>query len=187
MPEYKSDIDFIIDEDSFSKMFKNARYQQDKAILVLSWLTGGRPAEIMALRKKDIIFEEHRLIVKISTKKLGKKGKFMIRNRTLNINLDMSHDYIQILKRFVERKKHEDKPIFDISRRTFYNIINRIGYDALNVSICPYNFRHSRMTLLAEKGASKEQLKRFKGSRTDKSVNAYVHARKIDYDVEVEL
>jgi len=168
-------------------MYHTATRQETRAMLTLFWLTGGRPAEIMELQKRHITFTEEKIIIKISTKKLGKTGHFMVRNRTLQIKIDQDHPYIQNLKRYLQRIKNPERTIIQMSRRTLYNKINQIGYDALGLSICPYNFRHSRMTLLAEKGASKEQLKRFKGSRTDKSVDAYIHARKIDYDVEVDL
>lgn len=118
---------------------------------------------------------------------MGKEGKFVVRRRNLILKIDTSNKYIKSLKRHLARVKDVESEIFFFSRRTGYNIIDRLGYDALGVNICPYNFRHSRMTLLAEKGATLEELMRVKGGRTIQSVRPYIHARKVEYEVEVEI
>lgn len=140
------------------------------------------------MKKKDITFlENNKIEFVLSTKKLGKERKFIVRKRTLILKIDSNSRYVKALKRYLARIKDEESKIYFFSRRTGYNIINRLGYDALGVSICPYNFRHSRMTLLAEKGATLEELMRVKGGRTIQSVRPYVHARKVEYEVEVEI
>lgn len=103
------------------------------------------------------------------------------------MKIDVTNRYVKALRRHLRRIKDAESKIFFFSRRTGYNIIDRLGYDALGVNICPYNFRHSRMTLLAEKGATVEELMRIKGGRTIQSVKPYIHARKVEYEVEVEI
>ena len=187
MPKYDSDIDYIIRKDDFKRMFRTATTNHDRALITLFWITGARPAEIMELRKKDINIGSEHIQIHISTKKLGKEGKFVVRKRTLVLKCNPEHPHIQSVIRHLAHFKNPESLIFTVSRRTLYNRIHDIGYDALGVDICPYNFRHSRLTLLAEAGATDGELMRFKGSRTRKSVSPYVHARKVEYTVEVEI
>lgn len=188
MPKYSSEIDYIIDEDAFAKLFNHANTDSERTWITILWLTGARPAEALELKKKDIVFlDDGRVQFKLATKKLGKEGKFVVRRRHLILKIDITNRYIKAIRRHLLRVKDAESNIFFFSRRTGYNIIDRLGYDALGVNICPYNFRHSRLTLLAEKGATLEELMRFKGGLTTQSVRAYIHARKVEYEVEVDI
>lgn len=187
MPRYSdSEIDHIIDADEFKKLYRVAPDRRERAWITILWLTGGRIAELLELKKKDIMIEPDKIRFKVVTKKLKHKEKFIVRRRTLILHIDEKKSYIQLLKHYLKHFKDDDK-IFQFSKRTGRNIVKRIGYDALGIGLCPNNFRHTRMTLLAEAGASEEELKRFKGSFTTQSVRPYLHARKIDYEVEVDV
>jgi len=188
MPEYKCDIEYIIRENDFKRIFNQATTYHDKTMITLLWLTAGRPSELRKLQKNDIVIDrEHgRIIVKIETKKLGRKGIFIIRKRKLNIKVDVDRPYIQVIEKHLNRLKDKDTLVFNYPENTFLNRVKRLCYDALGQDLCSYNFRHSRMTLLAEKGMTEDELMRFKGSRTKKSVAPYVHARDIEYDVEID-
>jgi len=94
--------------------------------------------------------------------------------------------YVKTIERHLSRLK-DDSLIFQFSIRTGFNVIKRLGWSVLGIGICPYNFRHSRMTLLAEKGASIDNLMKFKGARSRRSVRPYLHARKVEYEVEVDV
>ena len=188
MPRYECDIDYIIDEDRFAKLFNHTTRNTDRTWITILWFTAARPAEVLELTSKDITIETEKIIFRISTKKLGAKGKFMVRTRTLILNIPCDHRYVKAIRRHLYHFQHKPElKIFTFSQKTGSNIIQRLGYDALGVQLCPYNFRHSRMTLLAEKGATEDELKRFKGSRSTQSVRPYVHARKVEYSVNVDL
>ena len=160
----------------------------DKTLVTLLWLTGGRPIEIRSLQKKDITIDHVKglLVVEIQTKKLGRKGKFVVRKRRLKIRVDTSRPYIQVIERHLNRLKDSESYVVDMTENTFLNRIKQVTYDALGKDLCSYNFRHSRMTLLAEKGMTEDELMRFKGARTRVSVAPYIHAREIDYDVVID-
>jgi len=188
MPKYSSEIDYIIDEDAFAKLFNHTNTDSERTWITILWLTGARPAEALEIKKKDIVFlEDGRVEFKLATKKLGKEGKFVVRRRHLILKIDPANRYIKAVKRHLLRVKDVESNIFFFSRRTGYNIIDRVGFDALGVNICPYNFRHSRLTLMAEKGASEGELMRFKGALSTQSVKPYIHARKVEYEVEVDI
>ena len=184
MPEYSvADIRYIIRADDFHKMYGFARNIRERVLLTLLWLTGARTSEILNLKKKDIQIEENRIRFSILTEKLP-KGKFVMERRNLILKVGRDEYYIRDLEQYLSRLKEEDK-LFSFSRRTMVNIIHRVSEAALGVHLCPYNFRHSRMTVLAEKGYTIPELMRFKGARTEDGVKPYLHAKQVEYDIEV--
>lgn len=187
MPAYSlSDIKHIIDADEFKALFNHAVNNRDKVYVTILWFTGARPAELQELKKKDIVIEPERISFHIITKKLKNDGRFVVEKRTLVLKMSSDVRYVQAIQKHL-RRLQDDSFVFQFSKRTGENIIQRLGYSVLGFSICPYNFRHSRMTLLAEKGASLERLMHFKGSRSQQSVRSYIHARKIEYEVEEDI
>lgn len=189
MPKYsKSNIKYIIYKEQFSKLYRNAQKTRDKAWITILWLTGAGPEEILQLQKKNIEITTDYTSFHIITKKLPfqKKDKFIIQKRKLNIKIPQHNQYIKNLNQHLSKFTTEQR-IFQFSKRTGNNIIERISQTALGENLCPYNFRHSRLTILAEQGHTKDYLKKFKGSRSDQSVTPYLHARQIEYDVEAEI
>jgi integrase len=189
VPKYsKSDINYIVREGDFERLYRNCETKRDKAWCSVLWLTGCRPSEALEITKDNINFEEGFTSFLVSTKKLGfkKQDKFVILKRKLILRIPKSHHYINNLIIYTNKFKPEER-IFQFSRKTGINIITRVSRRALNLNLCPYNFRHSRMTLLAEAGATLEELKRFKGARTDSSVKPYIHARAVEYSVDFEI
>jgi len=184
----KSDIKYIIRENDFERLFRNCNNRRDRAWITVLWLTGCRPTEARQLNKEHIKIEEDKTSFLLSTLKIAfkKKDGFIIEKRNLVLNISKDHRYIKNLQIYINHFKPEQR-IFDFVDRTGEYIISRLSKRALNIELCPYNFRHSRMTLLAEKGATKETLKKFKGARSDRSINEYLHARAVEYDVEVEF
>lgn len=186
MPKYtKSNIKIIIRFDDFKKLFYIAPNMEQKTWITLLWLTGGRPEEILELEKKDITIHPEHITVSISTKKQFKTTHFILQKRNLFIRIPSVEPWIETLQRHINRLNRE--LLFSFSIRTGYNIVSKLGEKALRLNICPYNFRHSRMTLLAEQGATMDELKRFKGSSTDTSVKPYIHAKAIEYTVETTI
>ena len=184
MPEYSvADIRYIIRADDFHKMYGFARNLRERVLLTLLWLTGARTSEILNLKKKDIQIEEDRIRFSILTEKLP-KGKFVVERRNLILKVGREEYYIKDLEQYLSRLKDESK-LFSFTRRTMVNIIHRISNAALGITLCPYNFRHSRITLLTEAGRRDEELMRFKGCRSLDGVRPYQHARKVEYDIEV--
>jgi len=188
MPKYKCEIDYIIRETDFKRIFNQASTYHDKTMITLLWITAGRPVEIRALTKNDIFIDYQKgiLVVTIETKKLGKPGSFVVRKRRLKIRVDINRPYIQVIDKHLKRLKDNDTPVINYLKNTFLNKVKKLCYDALGKDLCSYNFRHSRMTILAENGMTEDELMRFKGARTKKSVAPYVHARDIVYDVLID-
>lgn len=188
MANYENtDIDFIIREPEFTRLWKNAENLREHTWITTLWLTGARPQELLEMKKKDIEFIEPNIIkFRIKTKKLGTHKKFIIRTRNLKLLTDLRERHIYKMRQYLRRFKSPESKIFPFSRKTGYNIIQKVGYKALSRSLCPYNFRHSRMTLLAEMGYSEEKMMRFKGCLTKQSVKPYNHAREVNFTVEAD-
>lgn len=189
MPKYsRSNIRYIIGKDEINALLNKARNTTEKSWLLCLWLTAARPAELLEMKKKDIKIEDNKTSFRIKTKKLGfHRKEYIVEKRTLVLKIRKEHRYIKILNAHLNKFKNPDKTIFKFTRRTGLNIIYRLSEDVLGETLCQYNFRHSRMTLLAEKGATKDELKRFKGSRSDRSVASYIHARHVKYSIDVDV
>jgi integrase len=189
MPEYSNaEIEHIIRADEFERIFRNAESRRDKVWLLVLYLTGARPSEILEMKRNQIIIEGSKITFRIETKKLTsrKHRRFMVLKRTLVLNLINHPHYIRTFESYLNRYSENDL-IFNFSRRTGNNIVSRICKKALGLDLCPYNFRHSRMTVMAERGKTDEELMRFKGARSIKSVRPYVHAREVHYEVDEEI
>ena len=189
MPEYsKSDITFIVDKDRFERMFRNAESRRDKAWITVLWLSACRPQEALELTRNNITIDEERTKFHIVTKKLPykKKGKFIIERRNLSLKIVKTNPYIKNLSKYLYFFKPEEM-VFQFSDKTGENIVDRISMRAFDKHLCPYNLRHSRLTLLAEAGATIDELMRFKGARDKKSVREYLHSREVEYNVDVEM
>lgn len=185
MPNYtKADVTYIIRPSAFEKMYRLAPSRRDRNWVLMLYLTGARPSELLKLTKEDVIIGEDFIRFKLVTKKLGyKKGTFFVEKRNLKLNIKNEHRYRLTLRAYLNMFRPEQH-IFNFSDRTGSNIVERLSMRTLGVHLCPYNFRHSRLTILAEKGASREQLKAFKGARSDSSINQYIHAREVNYTSE---
>jgi len=187
LPNYGiSNVKHIIDLEEFKALYNHCKSITEKAWITLLWLTGARPSEILQLTKNDITIEPDKIHFHIKTLKLKKSGDFIVEKRTLSLKLSSDNKFIINISKHLSRLRDESK-LFQFDRKTGYNIIQRLGYETIGISLCPYNFRHSRLTLLAEKGASLEELMRFKGSRTVQSVRPYLHARKVEYTIQMDV
>ncbi len=183
----RSNIEHIVSNEEYLAMYHHATNMLEKSWITLLWLTAGRPTEVLMLTKKDIVIEPEKTSIRINTLKhcgSKKKGSFVPHHRNLLLKISSEIEYIKNLQNFLNRFQNNDSRLFTMSIKTGYNIISKISKDTLGVNLCPYNFRHSRMTLLAEHGASEEKLKQFKGSFTNESIRKYLHVRQVEYTIE---
>jgi len=170
------------------------------------YCTGARPSEVAGdyarglkgMTWGDIIVdvEKGEMLFEVPISKV-KDGIYAIEKRPLVLEFDptypdMAIDII-IGALISEEKKQErqglefnqKKPLFRMCRKTGYNIVQRAG-KVIGTEICPYNFRHSRLTQLAEQGAGIETLMYFKGSRDIKSIEPYLHAKEVRFKLSRE-
>lgn len=214
VPKYsKSNIRYTIREDDFERIIKRTPRPRDKLFLALLYCTGARPSEIMGdpfrglkgMTYGNIIIDKENSVLHfyVPVSKLKGAGFAITRRHlVLEYNAENPSLAIQIIIRAIQveelnakRQGKEfglDKPLFlnqankPMCRMTGYNIVNRASR-IIGVDICPYNFRHSRLTILAEQGAGIETLMYFKGSKRIKSIEPYIHAREVKFSLTKRL
>ena len=54
MPIYTETIKQIIYAEDVRKMWQNAKYEHERVLLSLMWLTGARPAELLELKRGNV-------------------------------------------------------------------------------------------------------------------------------------
>jgi site-specific recombinase XerD len=205
MPKYsKSDIRYTIREVEFNAILRATKSLRDQTFLSILYCTGARPSEISGDKDRnkkgmsygDIVFADGSITFNVPVSKL-RKNEYAIEKRPLTLEFDPDNmDLpIKLIMRYVlaeykrcQKNKTDFDPkkqMFDFTRRTGYNIVDRVG-KKLGMKICPYNFRHSRLTQLSEQGAGIETLMYFKGSKDIKSIQPYLHAKEIRFKLKKE-
>lgn len=161
MPIYKREIkEAVIERGEFDGYLKNVHDQNKKLILMILYLTGARPSEIILIEKKDITWDDQMASFMIQTK----KGGYL---RTLHMNRKICYinDIISILEKMPNgRINHINTPM------GIEKMVNRATLNKYS----PYSFRHSRLFKIARSGATIFELMAFKGSKDSKSVMPYV-------------
>lgn len=184
MPEYKNaDINFMIQREDLLLMMDVTKRRRNQALLGVLWVTGARPSELIELKKGDCGVNETSIAMDVVTKK-KREGKWSLGKRTLEFKRPLPPKEDRIIEFLADYLKNcNEGKLFPISTRTVERIVLRAGNNGLRRFLCPYNFRHTRMTLLAQKGATLDELLHFKGSTDIKSVRTYLHARPFKVDL----
>jgi integrase len=168
--------------------------RRDKMFLILLYWTGARPNEItgdpkrnkIGMTRRDIFIDpdKHEVHLYVPLSKI-KKGVVTVKKRHLILEYQEGDPIVKLMQGFLNvydrAKGNPDAQIFSHSRKTNNNIVERAG-DIIGVKLCPYTFRHSRLTQLAEQGAGIDTLLRFKGSRNIKSITMYLHAKDVRFE-----
>lgn len=160
-------IEEISDIDNYLQKATNWR---ERTYMMLLFITGARPSEILALNADDVYKAGTELI--IDFKKTLKNG----RARTLYRKLRGAGTYIKYAKSILELINANciaGQQIFSPKWNRF-----RANYTVEKLTKKKYNsyfFRHHLHSVLARRGASRDQLKYNKGSVGLASVEPYVH------------
>jgi len=186
MPRYNTNIDRVLSTQEAELIYKEARTLEDRALVSIAWLTGGRTNEIRLLKRKDVTISPDFVELKLFTEKLRLgSGRFKVKKRELvykmspNIFLGAIIDYCLIIG-------NPEEFLFSCSDRTLLTRIGDMSRRALGEALTFNHFRHSRMTLEASKGTGLDGLMYFKGASDVRSVSTYLHARKVPVDLEKE-
>lgn len=176
-----------------ANMVARAKCQRDKALVSVLFLTGQRISEILKLTRKDVIVDPSRpnriiisfLIQKRKRKRIKDNVYVPVTNPLIprhRIPLDMSLPFMGDFVKWVNNFSEPDVRIFKITRQHAWAIIK-----ALNPNTFPHFFRHTKISMLAEKGASGPELMTWAGwsdlrpagrylSRSEKQIEKYADA-----------
>lgn len=177
MPRYSVDIEHLVTKEEALKLLHGIKRLRDKAIISILYLTGARPGEILELTTDDVRVTDREFEIKLTTLK-QKEGKFHVKKRTLVFHRPLPSD--DFIETFIEYYNTlPSGPLFKMSDRNLRYIIERSAKKILGFPLCPYNFRHTRMTEFAAEGRGIEELKYLKGATDIRSIAPYLHARKV--------
>jgi len=159
---------------------------EGRALLILLYYTGCRPNEALKVKAKDIEREKTYLKVKMQGSKGGyprtiyipykhsmAKELFKYSSRVFDEMFLFFH-YRSKYTRKVTTKSGEIKVRIDITDKLRYFFARWFK----ETEITPYVLRHNRLSKLAEKGATMEQLRQIKGAKSFDSVMPYLHLSK---------
>lgn len=164
------------------KGMRGRHIKEGRALLIAQYYTGARPNEILRLQAKDITQEGAYIRVFVRGSKKGLPRPIYLRKK-LDLAMELydyairsmpdmylffhyTNVYDRLTKKGKWRKEYDAKFRFHCLK-WFTGVIEG--------SITPYYLRHNRFSRLALAGASVQEIRMLKGSRTDASVMPYLH------------
>src|SRR3990170_1846805 len=152
MPLYKKEINRLVEPSEIGEMVDRTYNIEHKVCLALLYLTGARPSELTELKKEDFLLIGNDLQVTLKTKKGG---------ATRILPFSIETPFLKgIILPFIERLA-DGQSIFHFKSS---ERVKQIVYGASQGKLCPYNFRHNRLSRLGMMGASPHDLMYFKGA-----------------------
>jgi len=147
-------------------MIENAHCLRDKAMISILYILGCRITEALNIKKDDIILQIDDM-VSFRIRALKRRDASGV-EYSHKITVVKDTPFMENILAYIDTISYEDK-LFDISRVHAWRII-----DKLNKNAWCHLFRHTRLTKLAEKGASPFQLQTWAGWKSIKNADSYV-------------
>ncbi len=145
--------------------------QRDYLILKILWTTGLRGSELTGLKKKDLEFNEKRIMVRN-----GKGGK----DRVVPIPQEIKN----LLKMWTNNLNKDD-PVFDISSRTLRNIVYKYA-GKCGFTSKPHKWRHSFAVHCLKNGMDLRTLQKILGHSSLSTTQIYLDVVAEDVQKEYE-
>jgi integrase/recombinase XerD len=177
MPRYSFQRKDIIRPSEFLSILNQTDSLELKVLLILLYRTGARITELLKLKVEDFVVLEDRIRISIPTEK--KKSQSPIEQRR-TIEISRNFDYINYLIEYLTFLKEPGTKLFSRSRVNYWYKIKKLKPD-----LSPHIFRHSRLTLLAEAGASEQELKYFAGWTDTRPSSNYIHLKSLERFLDV--
>jgi integrase len=168
---------------------QNILKEQAKVLVLILYYTGARPAEVLELRSKAIKKKVNNLIIQIPPKKRGLPRPVYLNLKNpliktiLNYSIKVYPEMLlfnnfrtKYIRRYTYKKDGVEFKGFRIEYTDGLRYYFKKWFSFLiEGGIPPYFLRHNRFSRLSEEGASAEEIRFIKGSRTLESVTPYVH------------
>lgn len=181
-------IDILTDAQIQSVLDKvHWRRREARAMLIMMYYSGARPAEVLRLRARDIYKEKNTVFVRMPAVKRGKQRTLafphkypMVKElwdyiKHLPPDMLLYGNFVNQYERKITTKKGETKTHMEVSDKLRYHFkkwFNGIFGDG---SITPYYLRHNRFSKFAASGASPQEMKTWKGCKSIESIDPYIH------------
>ena len=153
-------------EVSSQEIYKYIRATDDpdmKLALMIAWLTGARTAQMVDLLKMDIVEDGEYLRFLLPKKKGGNRGI---------CEFKMEDTFVKDILGYIKNKKEEENILERRSPRTYRGKLQKLneklwGEDLKEKKWITFHYlRHSRITMLARRGARPIEIKAFTGHRS---------------------
>lgn len=157
-----------------------------RALLICLFWTGARPVEVLDLRTRHFTKEDNNLAIQIRGAKKGLSRKLHFPFNRLGISELWRYSqsfpsetlvFWPYRSRKVRQQTLPSGRVVEYTETTarlwfhFKNWFKGVTDPPIN----PYFLRHNRLSSLSENGASMQELRMFKGSKTVESITPYVH------------
>jgi integrase len=177
-----------IDESHINEAIKNItgkNKEESKALIITAYYTGARPGEYLQLTGKDAKKEGNYLILQLKGTKGGLPRPIylsmslpLIKQLYTYITKNPPEAYLfphykTTYKRKVQRKKGEKTQIVHSDKLRYY--FKKWFKNIPPEGIPPYYLRHNRFSKVSQAGATLEEMRQLKGSKTIESVMPYLH------------
>jgi len=192
-PNYRKFLDegimeFVTEEQLKEALsnIKEKQRKQGRALLIILYYTGARPKEILYIKANDILKEGSFITIKIMGAKRGLTRKVYLQYKkslikelwnyvtTLPPEMFLFHSFKNTYVRSKQVKSGEIKQYVEETDKIRYYIFKWFK-GVIPGSITPYFLRHNRFSKLSEAGATMQQIRQMKGSKSMKSILPYIH------------
>lgn len=166
--------------------YQKKHKKEAKALVIIMYLTGARPVEILRLKGKMVKENQKSLVINMPASKRGLPRLIYLELKDPLVlqfwdyaNKFMPELYLfphfigNHIKRY-KNKKGEEKSYQEVSGKLRY-YFNIWFSDILGNGINPYYLRHNRLSKLAINGVDLQALRMFKGAKTFDSIMPYLH------------
>lgn len=176
MPLYKIERTTIISLEETKDLVEKMPNDRDKSMVAMFYLFGCRPVELCLLTKK--VFQineiEGKLWVNMPNKK-KRRDKSVLITSSRWVWAYLTDPFAQIIISYIKGKDMDEVLWrYGSSQKSANATLNR-KLKSFNPKVCPYLFRHSRLTRLAENGATSSELTLWAGWEDDRPTKHYVH------------
>jgi hypothetical protein len=180
--------------EGFRERYNRIPLEKDKNLATFLFFTGARPGELIALKREDVTFKDHKIIFRLMTLKRKKKSRYIEVGEGLfkrevedTGKIDQRVRFIEWnIKKYPELRAFwewvkmlpDDFYVFSWLRLPGSGGANPRSYIKHHIGDAAYFFRHNLFSLMSMKGASREMIKETKGAKSIGSVDPYVHLSK---------
>lgn len=185
----KEGIIDTLGEEDIEKALLNVKgkyMKEGRALIILLYYTGARPAEVLDLKSKDVTKKDTYILIKVRGAKKGRARTIYLRYKLKLVKelykyISSVYDEMFLFFHFrsnytrvTENKRGDKVEYLETTSKLRYYFIRWFA-NVLEGSIPPYFLRHNRFSKMMEAGLTAEEIKQMKGSKTVKSVEPYLH------------
>lgn len=159
---------------------------QGRCLVIALYYTGARPVEILRMKSNDFTREGSFVNIIVTGKKGSKSRRIQLQYKRPLVkelwNYSQSFppgtfiffDYKGHYVRYLVNKKGEKSRFVEETHKIRYHVTKWFA-KVFEGGINPYYFRHNKFSKMIDEGATDIEIKFYKGAKSLKSVDPYVH------------